>query len=164
MLTPSKLRHAGLLAMMALTGWLLAGSPSPAMAKDISVAVDQAKLVRLSRPGAEVVIGNPSIADVSVQNARVLVVTGKTFGTTNLIVLDAKGREILNEKVRVHTEHKRQVSLYKGSSRVSYDCDGRCQSALVPGDDPLHVDALAKAIISKFGIAQSALDGEISGR
>ena len=51
----------------------------------VQVLVDQATLVRLDRPAAEIVVGNPSIADVSVQSGKVLVVTGKSFGETNLI-------------------------------------------------------------------------------
>jgi Flp pilus assembly secretin CpaC len=36
---------------------------------------------------AEVIIGNPTIADVSVQGGNLLVVTGKSFGVTNIISL-----------------------------------------------------------------------------
>lgn len=145
--------------IFSVAGFLLTSPDSPALAKDISVSIDQAKMLRLQQPGAEIIIGNPSIADVSVQNAHLLVITGKSFGITNLIVLNAQGHEILNERLRVKTDNKRQVSLYKGSNRQSYDCTGRCESALVPGDDVKYFDNVSKSITGKFGVAQSALDG-----
>jgi len=145
--------------ILMIAGFQLATSNSPALSRDISVSIDQAKMLRLPQPGAEIVIGNPSIADVSVQNAQLLVITGKSFGITNLIVLNAQGHEIFNEKVRVRADGKRQVSLYKGSSRRSFDCAGRCESSLLPGDDIKYFDDISKSITGKFGVAQSALDG-----
>src|SRR3972149_3054878 len=72
----------------------VAGGSQAAMAESnvVQVLVDQATLVRLDRPAAEIVVGNPSIADVSVESGKVLVVTGKSFGETNLIVMDADGK------------------------------------------------------------------------
>jgi len=61
---------------------------------DVEVIIDEATLLRLDRPAAEIVVGNPSIADVSVQSGRVLIVTGKSFGETNLIVMDADGKVV----------------------------------------------------------------------
>lgn len=140
-------------------GLPLAGLSTNALAKDIIVPVDEAILIRLEKPASGVIIGNPSIADISVQNGRLLVVTGKTFGITNIIILDAQGREILSEKVHVQTDQKRLVRVYKGKDRLSYDCAPRCETALMPGDDGGHFDALQKEISSKMGIAQNAVDG-----
>ncbi len=145
-------------ASLLFTGW-----STSALAKDIIVPVDEALLVRLDRPATEVIIGNPSIADVAVQNGQLLVVTGKSFGMTNMIVLDGKGRQILEEKVYVQTDPTRQVRVHKGKGRSSYNCTPRCETALIPGDAEGHFEALSKEIRSKFGIAQSALDGEGQG-
>src|SRR5437868_15008964 len=51
---------------------------------DIRVPLDQAVFVRLGAPAEGVSIGNPSIAGVSVQNSRMLFVTGRSYGSTNL--------------------------------------------------------------------------------
>ena len=67
-----------------------AGHAAMAANNGVAVLVDQATLVRLDRPAAEIVVGNPSIADVSVQSSKLLVITGKSFGETNLIVMDAR--------------------------------------------------------------------------
>ena len=71
---------------------------SSTSAAPIKVLVDEAKLVELSRPVHEVIIGNPAIADVTVQSKNVLVFTGKSAGHTNVILLDENNRQILNRK------------------------------------------------------------------
>ena len=76
----------------------------PARAADLIVNYDQAQLLRLPRPVAEVVIGNPSVADVSVQGGNLLVVTGKTFGVTNVIALDAERNIIQDQRVVVERD------------------------------------------------------------
>jgi len=155
-------RHAYListLASLTLTGLVFVGSSSNAIAQDITVMADEARLLRLDRPGTEVIVGNPSIADVSVQSGKVLVITGKSFGMTNLIVLDGKGEEVLSRKVRVATDGKRMVTLHKGMQRQTLDCQTRCEMTLVPGDVTTHFEPLSKSVQTKFGLAQSALDG-----
>src|SRR6476619_4030808 len=86
---------ARLLALPLLAGatMLMVASSYPGTARateDLIVNYDQSQLVKLPRPAAEIIIGNPAIADVNVQNSNLLVVTGKTCGITNLIVLDAQ--------------------------------------------------------------------------
>jgi Flp pilus assembly secretin CpaC len=66
-----------------------ASEPALAVSKDITVLIDQASLLRLERPASEIVVGNPSIGDVSVQSGKLLMITGKSFGETNIIVVDA---------------------------------------------------------------------------
>ena len=81
---------------------------------DVEVIIDQATLVRLDRPAAEIVVGNPSIADVSVQSGKVLVVTGKSFGETNLIVMDADGKVVVNRRLIVQEPRTGFVTMYQG--------------------------------------------------
>lgn len=157
-ITARKRMTFALLAIIG-AGLPLAGQTTKALAKDIIVPVDEAILVRLDKQASDVIIGNPSIADVSVQNGRLLVVTGKTFGITNIIILDSQGQEILSEKVHVQTDQKRLVRVFKGKSRASYDCAPRCETALMPGDADGHFEALQKEITGKMGIAQTAVDG-----
>ena len=145
-----------LLAVICLVSWL---APHAALAGDISVTIDEAKLLRLERPGAEIIIGNPSIADVAVQSGRLLVITGKSFGFTNMIVLDGAGNEIINRRINVEQDSKRVVVLQRGPLRQSLHCAPHCNATLMPGDDPDYNKNLTQTITTKFGVAQSALDG-----
>lgn len=137
---------------------LLAGAPAAAGQNGIAVVIDEAQLVRIDAPAAEVIIGNPSIADVAVQSGRLLVLTGKSFGATNLIVLDPTGREIVNTKITVGPDSAQTVALTKGTASYSHVCAPRCRPILNPGDEPAYADALVKQTRDKLGVAQSVLD------
>ena len=47
--------------------------------------------MRLPTGVATIVIGNPLIADASLQPGGLLVITGKGYGSTNLLALDRSG-------------------------------------------------------------------------
>ncbi len=67
----------------------------------IAVNVDQAKLVKLPGGIATIVVGNPLIADVTLQNGGVVVVTGKGYGATNFIALDRTGQVLVDRQIQV---------------------------------------------------------------
>jgi Flp pilus assembly secretin CpaC len=131
--------------------------------RNIEVLMDQATMLRLERPAAEIVVGNPSIADISIQNAKVLVLTGKSFGETNLIVLDAKGDVIINRRVVVEEPRGGYVTVYHGSHRSTLHCTPNCETPLVIGDAPTHFENIAKEIRTKQGIGQASAQGETQG-
>lgn len=130
-----------------------------ARAGELRARIDQATIINLDSPGAEVIVGNPSIADVAVQSGRVLVVTGKSVGLTNLIVLNAAGKRIYENKVSVSVDPKHLVTLNKGVGRETYSCSPTCGPALIPGDTPTFADELNKAIRAKLGLAQASAEG-----
>jgi hypothetical protein len=125
----------------------------------VDVTIDQARLIRLKSDAAQIIVGNPAIADVAAQDVRLLVVTGKSYGTTNLIVLDGEGREIFNADLGVREGGVRQVTLYRGTSRQSYYCAPDCQHMLSIGDDKARFEQLADSVSKKFGVVNSAIGG-----
>lgn len=137
--------------------------PGLAASRDVKVLIDQATMLRLERSAAEVVVGNPSIADVSVQSDKVLVLTGKSFGETNLIVLDAQGKVIINRRVFVGEPRSGYVTLYKGTNRETLHCSPNCEPPLVIGDSPGYFEALSKEIRTKQAIGQASAEGENQG-
>lgn len=138
---------------------LFAGLSHASEFSGLNVNVDQATLIRLDKHSSEVIIGNPSIADVSVQSSKVLILTGKSAGLTNLIVLDGKGKEVLNKKVFVSSDNVRLVTVSKGSRRETYTCSPNCNPALMSGDNAKYFEALSKEISSKLSLAQSSAEG-----
>ena len=138
---------------------IVAGRPALAADNDVEVFIDQATLVRLDRPVQEIVVGNPSIADVSVQSGKVLVVTGKSYGETNLIVMDADGKVVANRKLIVQDPRTGFVTFYKGSTRYTFDCTPNCTTPLVIGDAPDYFEAISKEIKTKQAISQSSAEG-----
>lgn len=114
-------------------------SVSPALADgaadgSLNLVLDQARLVKLPERVATIVIGNPLIADVSLQPGGLLVMTGKGYGTTNFIALDRKGNALLEKKVQVRGADLGNVVVYKGVNRETYSCTPICQPRVTPGD------------------------------
>ena len=138
---------------------IFAGLSHASEGTGLNVNVDQATLIRLEKHGSEVIIGNPSIADVSVQSSKILVLTGKSAGLTNLIVLDGKGGEVLNKKIFVSADNVRLVKLSRGSRRETYTCSPDCHPALMSGDNEKYFEALSKEINNKLSLAQSSAEG-----
>ena len=107
-----------------------AASVLPARAgAGVEVTMNQAKIVKLSRAADTVVIGNPAIADASVQDASTIVLTGKGFGVTNLVVLDSDGSPIIDEQVTVVRQAASSVRIYRRAEVQTMSCTPYCESA-----------------------------------
>ena len=128
-------------------------------ADDLVVVYDQSQLLRLPRPAAEIIIGNPSIADVTVQGGNLLVVTGKTFGLTNIIALDSERNVIQDQRVLVQRDDRKMVNLHKGGLRQSYSCTPNCSPTLTIGDDTMYFDMVSKHNSTKTKFSDSGSDG-----
>jgi hypothetical protein len=141
---------------------LLTGAPMVSLAGELAfvdVTIDEARLIRLDAEAAQIIVGNPSIADAAVQSSRLLVITGKSYGATNLIALDSAGREILNVRLGVREGAARKVTVYRGTVRQSLDCAPECQRTLTIGDDKTQFEQLAESVTKKFGVVNSAISG-----
>ena len=147
-----------IVAIMAAVGSGVSGFH--AEAADLLVRYDQSQLIRLPRPVSEIIIGNPSIADVNVQGGNLLVVTGKTFGVTNIIALDADKNVIQDQRVIVEQDDRRTVVVYRGSLRHSYTCAPTCSPAPVVGDAQEYFDATIKAAQTKAGASVPGTDAQ----
>ncbi|MDP3895236.1 MAG: pilus assembly protein N-terminal domain-containing protein [Mesorhizobium sp.] len=116
--------------MAALAALALGCLAVPAGADSgIQVIMNQAKIVKLARPADTIVIGNPLIADASVQDATTVVLTGKGFGVTNLVVLDSDGAPIVDEQVYVTRQDARSVRVYRRAQVQTLSCTPLCESS-----------------------------------
>jgi hypothetical protein len=126
-------------------------------AQILEVEVDKSRMLTLpAQPGA-IVIGNPSIADVST-NGDKLFVHGRTFGETNLMILDIEGNTILEYNLVTRHVSETAVAIYKGSnfggvSRESYSCYPLCESEMQAGDNPLYFNNILSAARGKTDFA-----------
>lgn len=101
----------------------------------ITVNVNMARVLRINSPAATVIVGNPGIADVTIQDPQTLVLTGKSFGQTNLIVLDANGNPVADTLIEVVQLQAGVVTVYQGAARTSLACAPACQPTIMLGDD-----------------------------
>jgi hypothetical protein len=110
------------------------GAPA-AQADTVTVSVDQALVMKLPERVATIVIGNPRIADAALQSGGVLVITGKGYGSTNLLALDRSGRVVLDKTVQVlGASDGDLVVVYKGVERETYNCAPDCERRITLGD------------------------------
>jgi hypothetical protein len=142
-------RKARPLAAAVIAGVAALLATGAALAADISVGIDQTRPVRLSNPVSTLSIGNPAIADVSVQNGNVMFVVGKSFGHTNVIGLDAKGDTVLDLIVHVTEPGSGGVTVFRGNQQVSYNCAPSCARVLMPGDSSEAYSALSGQFADK---------------
>src|SRR5664280_3779462 len=118
---------------IAILLWPVAALAEPA-ADGIAVNVDQAKLVKLPARVATIVVGNPLIADVTLQTGGVIVVTGKGYGATNFIAMDRAGEVLVDRVIQVEGPTDQLVTIYRGVERESYSCMPICQRRITLGD------------------------------
>ena len=139
--TSTAKRFAGALAAIVWLG----SSGARALDKTISVVIDQAHLVDLPAGTATLIIGNPTIADVTMIGARGsrMVLTPRAFGETNFIALDANGKPLTESVIRVVAGTETLI-VQRGMSRQSYACAPKCQATEKLGDDDAFFTATAQ--------------------
>jgi hypothetical protein len=152
---PRPIRYLGCAILVASAlGFALAN----ARADTVNVVLDQARVIKLPGGVATIVIGNPLIADGSLQSGGLLVVTGKGYGTTNLIALDKAGRVLLDKDVTVTSPKAADlVVVFKGIDRESYSCAPECMPRIgTLGDTPAYFGAVLNETTARSGQAAAS--------
>ncbi|THK36261.1 pilus assembly protein PilQ [Ensifer sp. MPMI2T] len=91
------------------------------------VYMDHARVLKLDRPVSKVIIGNSEVADATVADSKTIVLTGRNFGTTNLVILDQDGNAIVDERILVSIDEGNTVRVYKQTSRTVLSCTPNCE-------------------------------------
>jgi hypothetical protein len=127
----------------------------PAAALDsIVVQTDRAQVLKLPPKATTIVIGNPMIADVTVQKNGSMVVTGKSYGTTNLIAQDSTGAVIGESLIRVEAANEGTMIVQRGMDRESYSCTPNCQPTLSMGDVQKYFEVVGGQTNVRNGLAK----------
>lgn len=114
-----------ILASLSLAAVAVAG-PALAQSAPLSVEIDHTARLNLRGSAASVVVGNPQIADVTVVDDRTLFVSGRGFGVTEIVVLDAVGRTLYQNTVVVAAPSSGQVRVWRGSAPTDMACSATC--------------------------------------
>ncbi len=121
------------LPILVAAGMLGAAASTSALAEDmIRVELDYARVIKLDRPVSRVIIGNADIADAAVSDAQTIILTGKKFGTTNLVILDTDGTAIVDERILVSLENKNTLQVYRQADRQIMSCTPNCEEFELP--------------------------------
>ncbi len=125
-----------------ITAGLLALSGVCALAQSAfaaeTVEFNKTHIMRLSAPAGAVVIGNPNIADISVHSDNTLFVFGRSFGQTDILILDAAGNTLVHTDINVvEASPTGSVRIIApGRDRETYDCSPYCRPAPAFADRP----------------------------
>ncbi len=114
------------LASLALITSLWA-SPADAAEAMLNVYMNHARVLKLDRPVSKVIIGNSEVADATVADAKTIVLTGRSFGTTNLVILDVDGNAMVDERILVSIDEGNTVRVFKQTIRSVLSCTPNCE-------------------------------------
>jgi hypothetical protein len=129
---PGAFAATAILAGLVAAGTAAFAPPARAQqsAEPLRVTANKAAIVRLAGRAQNIIVGDPRVADITVENRSMLVLFGRQPGETNLIVLDSQNKEILSVPVVVTAEKDRHVSVVAvtkaGYTEVVYNCAERC--------------------------------------
>ena len=129
-----------------------------AQAQTLAAHIDQGLRVALPVGAQNVMIGNPSIADVNLLDSRNAVLLGRSYGVTNLLVLDARGRTLMDRQVVVSAPDLNRVSMYRGNHNLAGDsgglyvqnfaCSPRCERTPMPGETDTQTNTYSAAYVN----------------
>lgn len=121
----------------------------------LRVEVDYARIARMPEGAQTFVLGNPLIADITMlKDSKLFVVTGKSFGTTNLIMLDRAGKQVGESFITVVPAEDKLV-VYRGSRRESLSCQPRCVRAVDMADDLPFMNGTLDSVRAHDGAASA---------
>lgn len=145
--------RTGLVLWLAAT---LLAQPALAAEAPLGIVLDQATLMKLPEKVVTIVIGNPLIADVTVQSGGLVVVTGKGYGTTNLIALDRAGAVLMERSIVVRGAEANTIAVFRGAERETYSCTPNCERRITLGDSAAYFTATIGQAGQRDGQASAA--------
>ena len=95
------------------------------------------------------------IADAAVQSGGWMILTGKSYGTTNIIALDRGGAILMEKSIEVQGPRD-VVVVYRGIERVTYSCTPECERRLTLGDSQVAFGMDAAQITGRNALAASS--------
>lgn len=129
---------------------MFAAMTQAAAAEQLWLTMDQVRPFRLETPAQSIIIGNPSIADVTIQDNTNLLLFGKSPGLTNIYMFDEKGEPLKNLIIRVRTPSSDMLTVHRGAARTTYNCTTNCEATVTVGDDPAAFSGVAGQVKAKY--------------
>lgn len=114
---------------------VLSLAAASASAETLQLRLDKAEILRLAEPAAVMFVGNPDVADVTVERPTLLFLIGKAAGETNLLIFDQEGELVVEYDLIVMAEHERHVTVNRATDLLTtFNCDPRCIEVSNPSD------------------------------
>ncbi|MEN5170094.1 pilus assembly protein N-terminal domain-containing protein [Brevundimonas pondensis] len=101
-----------------------------AQSRPLNIEVDRSTRVQLRAPAGSVIVANPKIADVTVVDANTLFITGKGYGVTDIVAVDALGRPLFQSQVVVSAGSTGSVRVWRGAQATEMACGTSCSPSV----------------------------------
>ena len=133
------------LLALALGTLLVGASSGSAVAENVfSVPLDRSIRIALPAGAKRIMLGNAGIADITFLDRRTAILLGRSFGETNLLILDDQGRTLLDQNLMVTDSAHGRVSMITGPVRggdangvatiANFACSPLCARFPLPGE------------------------------
>ncbi len=154
--------------LLILLPMLLVLASVSARAEDDRLDVNwrEAQIVRLSKPATSVIVGDPTVADVTLDDPTTLVVFGKAPGETNIMVIGNSQEMLMSKSLVVTPATARHVTVLNATadpapSEVLYSCaDQRCTRVLSPSDIAFSASSSSTTSSSSDNAKSASSSGE----
>lgn len=118
------------LAAAALIAALTVAGVAAAQSAPLNIQIDRSQRVALRGAAGSVIVGNPAIADVTVVDAHTLFITGKGYGVTEVVAVDAIGRTVFQSQVVVTGGSTGSVRVWRGAQATEMACAASCAPSI----------------------------------
>jgi len=153
--------------LLILLPMLLVLASLSARAEDrLDVNWREARVVRLAKPATSVIVGDPTVADVTLDDPTTVVVFGKAPGETNLIVLSASQEMLFDWPLVVSPSNARKVTVLNAQGdpapvEVLYSCGPeRCARVLSPSDISFSASSTSSSSSNSDNSKSASSNGE----
>jgi Flp pilus assembly secretin CpaC len=138
-----------------LAAFSFAVAATSANAEQLWLTMDQVRPFELQKPAGQIVVGNPAIADVTVQDKTRIFLFGKAPGLTNIFIFDEEGNPIDNLIIRVRATADNMLTMHRGAARTTYNCTNQCDATITVGDGTLSFTSVVQQVNQKQSQAES---------
>jgi Flp pilus assembly secretin CpaC len=123
-----------LVRTLAITAIVFAVAGPALAGQTLTVELNHSRRIMIHGVAANVIVGNPLIADVNIIDGHSVVVMGRGDGETDLLVTDHAGHVLLQSDVVVAPSGA--MTLQSGLKALDYSCSPRCIAVEPSKDSP----------------------------
>ncbi|MAT35433.1 MAG: hypothetical protein CMK06_09900 [Ponticaulis sp.] len=109
--------------------------PAAPMIGPITVQFQESVPITLRESVAGVSVGSSYVANVAVHDSHTILITGRSYGTTSLHVIDGDGNVVVDTVIQVVDMSPSRVTVNRGGSDYSMHCAPNCRPAPNVGDE-----------------------------
>lgn len=93
----------------------------------LRVFMNHARILKFEQPVSSVIVGNSEVADITVSDPTTVVLTGKSYGSTNLVILNDEGEAIVDKRIVVSVDEENSVRIFRQIDRTVLSCAPICE-------------------------------------